>query len=332
MGRVTTREAVLKLSGSGGSEGGSTRSRDTLVAEEPLEIRIAGKQIAVTMRTPGDDFDLVAGYLVGEGVIRRPEQVTRMRFCGDSACSSPIGLRDHDHDHDDVRDHSNSQSHSREAHDNPYISDDSGALDDANAARIHDLYNIVDIDLAPGTALPLGSLERTTYTTSACGVCGKSSIEAVRANAHWSVQSDPVRISPQILYSLPTKLRAGQKLFAKTGGLHAAGLFTSEGELLCVREDVGRHNAVDKVVGWAVRADRLPLRGHLLAVSGRASFELVQKAGAAGIPLLAAVSAPSSLAVELARESGMTLAGFVRGESANVYTGADRISLPDPAH
>jgi FdhD protein len=248
------------------------------------------------MRTPGDDFDLVAGYLVGEGVIRGPGQVARMRFCGDSACAGPVGLDTAEAVHERVE-------------------------------AAHDTYNIVDVDLTPGTALPLWSLDRTTYTTSACGVCGKSSIEAVRANAHWSVESDPVRISPRILYSLPDTLRTGQKLFARTGGLHAAGLFTAGGELLCVREDVGRHNAVDKVIGWAVRADRLPLRGQLLAVSGRASFELVQKATAAGIPLLAAVSAPSSLAVELAREAGMTLAGFVRGTSANVYTGAERITL-----
>jgi FdhD protein len=218
-----------------------------------------------------------------------------MRFCGDSACSGPVGLGEWSE----------------------------------RVEAVHDTYNIVDVDLAPGTALPLWSLDRNTYTTSACGVCGKSSIEAVRANAHWSVETDPVRISPQILYSLPQTLRAGQKLFSKTGGLHAAGLFTSDGTLLCVREDVGRHNAVDKVIGWAVRDDRLPLRGHLLAVSGRASFELVQKAAAAGIPLLAAVSAPSSLAVELARESGMTLAGFVRGESANVYSGTERIEAAD---
>ena len=351
MGRVTTREAVLKINGGGGS---GIRSRDTLVAEEPLEIRVAGKQIAVTMRTPGDDFDLVAGYLVGEGVIRSPEQVIRMRFCGDSACSGPIGLHDI-HNPDNLRTDRPDGTHGSDGTDrsdaripgvpahshNPHMRDARSHDPDSHDAHdhglhsrdpySHDLYNIVDVDLAPGTALPLWSLDRTTYTTSACGVCSKSSIEAVRANAHWSVQSDPLRISPQTLYSLPKTLRAGQKLFAKTGGLHAAGLFTSDGELVCVREDVGRHNAVDKVVGWALRADRLPLRGHVLAVSGRASFELVQKAAAAGIPLLAAVSAPSSLAVELARESGMTLAGFVRGESANIYTGAERIDLADPA-
>jgi FdhD protein len=295
MGRVTTRVPVLRL---GGAQGGANRARDTLAAEEPLEIRVAGRQVAVTMRTPGDDFDLVAGYLVGEGVVQGREQLARMRFCGDSACSGPIGL--------------------------------GGGEADAAHERVdaaHDTYNIVDVDLAPGVPLPLWSLDRTTYTTSACGVCGKSSIEAVRANAHWSVASDPVRISPEILYSLPETLRTRQKLFAMTGGLHAAGLLTAAGDLLCVREDVGRHNAVDKVIGWALRSDRLPLRGHLLAVSGRASFELVQKASAAGIPVLAAVSAPSSLAVELARESGMTLAGFVRGASANIYAGAERIEL-----
>ena len=330
MGRVTTRAAVLKLGGSGeGGDGGGIRSRDTLIAEEPLEIRIAGKQIAVTMRTPGDDFDLVAGYLVGEGVIRSSEQLVRMRFCGDSACSGPVGL--HDNHGPLVQDLSarDPYSHVPYSHDFGHEPHNHELHDHDLYNHDHDLYNIVDVDLAPGTALPSWSLDRTTYTTSACGVCGKSSIEAVRANAHWSVASDPVQISPQVLYSLPKTLRSGQKLFAKTGGLHAAGLFTSDGELVCVREDVGRHNAVDKVVGWALRADRLPLRGHLLAVSGRASFELVQKAGAAGIPVLAAVSAPSSLAVELARESGMTLAGFVRGESANVYAGAERIRLPD---
>ena len=291
MGRVTKREPVLRLDGSS-----AVGSRDTLAAEEPLEIRVGGKQIAVTMRTPGDDFDLVAGYLAGEGVVRGPRELARMRFCGDSACSGPVGL---------------------------------GGAADLEARfehRGHDPYNIVDVDLAPGVEAPLWSLDRTTYTTSACGVCGKSSIEAVHANAHWSVRDDPLRVVPDALYALPQRLREHQKVFDKTGGLHAAGIFDAEGTLLCVREDVGRHNAVDKAIGWAVRGDRLPLRGHMLAVSGRASFELVQKATAAGIPLLAAVSAPSSLAVDLARDAGMTLAGFVRGRSANIYAGAERIS------
>ena len=293
MGRVTKREPVLRLDGPG-----AMGSRDTLAAEEPLEIRIGGKQIAVTMRTPGDDFDLVAGYLAGEGVIRAPRDLSRMRFCGDTACSGPIGVGPRESRQDD------------------------------ETGNVHDLYNIVDVDLAPGVEPPLWSLDRTTYTTSACGVCGKSSIEAVRANAHWSVQDDPLVVAPETLYALPRQLREHQKIFDKTGGLHAAGIFDSTGALLCLREDVGRHNAVDKVIGWAVREDRLPLRGHMLAVSGRASFELVQKASAAGIPLLAAVSAPSSLAVELARAAGMTLAGFVRGQTANVYAGAARISQP----
>ncbi|SRR5579883_1716604 len=295
MGRVTKREPVLRLDGPG-----ATGSRDTLAAEEPLEIRIGGKQIAVTMRTPGDDFDLVAGYLAGEGVIRGPHDLSRMRFCGDTACSGPIGIQG--------------------------LESDAAPHEQGRDANVHDLYNIVDVDLAPGVDPPLWSLDRTTYTTSACGVCGKSSIEAVRANAHWSVQDDPLLVSPETLYALPRQLREHQKIFDKTGGLHAAGIFDATGTLLCLREDVGRHNAVDKAIGWAVREDRLPLRGHMLAVSGRASFELVQKAAAAGIPLLAAVSAPSSLAVELAQAAGMTLAGFVRGQTANVYAGADRIS------
>jgi FdhD protein len=296
MGRVTKREPVLRLDGPG-----ATGSRDTLAAEEPLEIRIGGKQVAVTMRTPGDDFDLVAGYLAGEGVIRGPHDLSRIRFCGDTACSGPIGV-------------------------SALEPDAAPGEQGRDPSNVHDPYNIVDVDLAPGVDPPLWSLDRTTYTTSACGVCGKSSIEAVRANAHWSVQDDPLLVSPETLYALPRQLREHQKIFDKTGGLHAAGIFDAVGNLLCLREDVGRHNAVDKAIGWALRENRLPLRGHMLAVSGRASFELVQKAAAAGIPLLAAVSAPSSLAVELAQAAGMTLAGFVRGQTANVYAGAERIS------
>lgn len=274
MGRNIRRVPVVRW-----QAGAPARSRDTLVVEEPLEMRIAGEQLSVTMRTPGDDFDLAAGYLVGEGVIRAAGDLARMRFCGDGATENT--------------------------------------------------YNVIDIDLAAGVHPPHRSLRRNTYTTSACGVCGKSSIEEVHANAHWSVADDPVRVSPKILCGLPNSLREGQRLFEQTGGLHAAGLFTADGDTLCIREDIGRHNAVDKVVGWALRDGRLPLRGTLLAVSGRASFELVQKAAAAGIPLLAAVSAPSSLAVELAQSAGMTLAAFVRGEKATIYAGEERISGDD---
>lgn len=276
MGKVTARAAVLRLDGAS-----AVGARDSLAAEEPLEIRVGGRQVAVTMRTPGDDFDLVAGFLLGEGAIRRPADLARMRYCTDNR-------------------------YGQDGHE-------------------HDPYNIVEVDLAADVAEPTWSLDRTTFTSSSCGVCGKSSIDAVTANACWSVADDPVAVRPEVLYRLPESLRERQKLFDSTGGLHGAALFDAEGTLICAREDVGRHNAVDKVVGWALREDRIPLRGMLLAVSGRASFELVQKAAAAGIPVLAAVSAPSSLAVELAETAGLTLAGFVRGHRANIYSRPDRI-------
>lgn len=279
MGKVTTRTAVLRLDG-----GSAVGARDSLAAEEPLEIRVGGRQVAVTMRTPGDDFDLVAGFLLGEGAVREPGHLARMRYCTDNR-------------------------HGEDGHE-------------------HDPYNIVEVDLAAGVPEPSWSLNRTTFTSSSCGVCGKSSIEAVHANACWSVADDPLLVEPEVLYTLPDRLRERQKLFDTTGGLHGAGLFDADGTILCAREDIGRHNAVDKVIGWALREDRLPLRGLMLAVSGRASFELVQKAAAAGIPVLAAVSAPSSLAVDLAQTAGLTLAGFVRGRRANVYSRPDRIAGP----
>jgi FdhD protein len=282
MAKVTARAAVLRLDGES-----AVGARDSLAAEEPLEIRVGGRQVAVTMRTPGEDFDLVAGFLLSEGAVRGREELARMRYCTDNR-------------------------HGADGHE-------------------HDPYNIVEVELASGVADPTWSLNRTTFTSSSCGICGKSSIEAVHANACWSVADDPVRVTPEALYSLPERLRERQKLFDSTGGLHAAGLFDAQGELVCIREDVGRHNAVDKTVGWALREGRLPLRGMVLAVSGRASFELVQKAAAAGIPVLAAVSAPSSLAVELAESSGLTLAGFVRGRRANVYSRPDRIAAEVPA-
>ncbi|GAB3706911.1 formate dehydrogenase accessory sulfurtransferase FdhD [Nocardiopsis oceani] len=274
MGRVTVRERILRL-----RDGAVSERVDTLVAEEPLEIRVNGAPLSVTMRTPGHDFDLAAGFLAGEGVVRSAADIRAIRYCA-------------------------------------------GATEDGV-----NTYNVLDVDLAPEVPPPDASLERNFYTTSSCGLCGKASLDAVRTKAAWSVAEDDVRITAETLTELPDRLREAQRVFDRTGGLHAAGLFTESGELVALREDVGRHNAVDKVVGWAVRENRLPLRASVLMVSGRASFELVQKAWMAGIPVMSAVSAPSSLAVDLAREAGSTLVGFLRGASMNVYAGRQRVLL-----
>ncbi|MFD3506933.1 formate dehydrogenase accessory sulfurtransferase FdhD [Nocardia sp. NPDC058666] len=273
MGRVTARRRVLRI-----RDGQYSERPDTLVAEEPLEIRVGGTPLTITMRTPGADFDLAAGFLVSEGVVRSPDDIATIRYCA-------------------------------------------GATDDGS-----NTYNIVDVVLAPGVAPPDASLERNFYTTSSCGLCGKASLDAVRTHTTWSVADDPMQSTAGVLSTLPEQLRGAQRVFDTTGGLHAAGLFTGYGELLCLREDVGRHNAVDKVIGYALQSGMLPLRGTILMVSGRASFELVQKALMAGIPMLAAVSAPSSLAVDLAHDNGLTLVGFLRGSSMNVYTGAMRLA------
>ena len=259
--------------------GQSVQRPDTLVVEEPLEVRVGGRSLVVTMRTPGDDMDLAAGFLVSEGVVWAGGHVRAMRYCA-------------------------------------------GATDEGV-----NTYNLLDVDLDPALPPPNPSLERHFYTTSSCGLCGKASLSAVRTQTSYDVSGDPLSMTPALLSSLPHRLREAQKVFDRTGGLHAAALFSSSGELLALREDVGRHNAVDKVVGWALREDLLPLTGTVLMVSGRASFELVQKAWMAGIPLLAAVSAPSSLAVDLAVEAGMTLVGFLRGTSMNVYAGQQRVLL-----
>jgi FdhD protein len=187
-------------------------------------------------------------------------------------------------------------------------------------------YNVVDVTLAAHVPAPEVDPTRNFYTTSSCGVCGKASIDAVKVRSIHPVAEDPVVVEPAALSTMPDTLRAAQRTFTATGGLHAAGLFRPTGELVVAREDVGRHNAVDKVVGWALRETKLPLTGHVLLVSGRASFELAQKASMAGIPVLAAVSAPSTLAADLADEVGMTLVGFLRGPTMNVYTRADRIA------
>jgi FdhD protein len=275
MGRVTERRRVLRI-----RDGAVGARPDTLVAEEPLEIRLGGRPLAITMRTPGDDFALAAGFLVSEGVLGRAEELESIVYCA-------------------------------------------GATADGR-----NTYNVVDVRLAPGVKLPDITLERNVYTTSSCGLCGKASLDAVRTTARWPIaDTPPVRVSPALLASLPDRLRAAQRVFDRTGGLHAAGLFSPEGELLDLREDVGRHNAVDKLVGRALQSGALPLSGAVLLVSGRASFELAQKAVMAGIPVLAAVSAPSSLAVDLAAETGLTLVGFLRGASMNVYAGEHRLDL-----
>ncbi|WP_351222854.1 formate dehydrogenase accessory sulfurtransferase FdhD [Streptomyces sp. NPDC002133] len=275
MGRVTERRRTVRI------RGGSVSARpDTLVAEEPLEIRLNGRPLAITMRTPGDDFALAAGFLVSEGVIGTAADVRSIVYCA-------------------------------------------GAKDDGS-----NTYNVVDVQLAPGVPVPDITLERNVYTTSSCGLCGKASLDAVRTTTrHPIADAPPVRVEPELLSGLPDRLRAAQRVFDRTGGLHAAALFSEEGELLDVREDVGRHNAVDKLVGRALREDLLPLSRAILLVSGRASFELAQKAVMAGIPVLAAVSAPSSLAVDLAAETGLTLVGFLRGPDMNVYAGEERIAL-----
>ena len=242
-----------------------------------MELRVGGRALAVTMRTPGHDLELAHGFLLSEAVITTRTDVTLARYC-DSGASGP------------------------------------------------NTYNVLDLRLAAGVPEPAPGVERNFYTTSSCGICGKTSLDAVRTKTRFPPAADPLRIPAATLTALPDTLRATQRVFDSTGGLHAAALFTHTGDLLVAREDVGRHNAVDKAIGWALLHDLIPLTSFTLLVSGRASFELTQKAVMAGVPLLAAVSAPSSLAVALAEESGVTLVGFLRGASMNVYTGAERIT------
>ncbi|KSU51775.1 formate dehydrogenase accessory sulfurtransferase FdhD [Microbacterium enclense] len=276
MGRLTTSRRVTRIT----LEGVNRQRPDAIAVEEPLEIRVAGSPLSVTMRTPGHDVELAAGFLVSEGVLSRGDQFARAIHCGGPGTGGADG----------------------------------------------NTYNVLDLTLAPGVASPT---PRSFFTTSSCGVCGTASIDAVEKVSSYDVSSDGIQVSAHDVAAFPDRLREQQKTFDKTGGLHGAALFdVVTGELLVAREDVGRHNAVDKVVGWALLNDRLPLRGTVLQVSGRVSFELVQKAVMAGIPILSAVSAPSSLAIELAERAGLTLAAFVRGSSMNLYTRADRIRVP----
>jgi FdhD protein len=262
--------------------GASVERLDEAAAEEPLEIRVLpgaespAYRIAVTMRTPGSDMELAAGFLVSEGLLTAPEQVSRIAYCTDPG---------------------EPQQH-----------------------------NIVNVLLAGGVRFDRERFRRNVYTTSSCGICGKAAIEQVRT----TVKHSPIgrfQIPSELLTSLPSRIASAQRIFDRTGGLHAAALFRPNGELLLVREDVGRHNAVDKVVGNRFLSGHLPDSNTILLVSGRAGFELVQKAAVGGVPFLAAIGAPSSLAIELAKEQGMTLVGFLREGRFNLYSGEQRVAL-----
>ncbi|MFC8733074.1 formate dehydrogenase accessory sulfurtransferase FdhD [Luteimicrobium sp. NPDC057192] len=283
MNRLTARRRVRRIRLDTAPAVSVSVREDVLAVEEPLEIRVAGRSYAVTMRTPGHDVELAAGFLVSEGVVTRGEQLAGARYCAGATATGPDGAPEN-------------------------------------------TYNVLDVGLAPGVRPPDPALAREFFTSSACGLCGKASVDSVRTRSAFTVVDDPLVVDPELLATFPDRLRAAQAIFERTGGLHAAGLFDGRtGDLLVAREDVGRHNAVDKVVGWALQRDLLPLRGTVLMVSGRASFELTQKALMAGIPVLAAVSAPSSLAAELADDAGLTLVGFLRGASMVVYAGAGRL-------
>ena len=252
-----------------------SHSSDELSVEEPLEIRLSGHgaaaaatTVAVTMRTPGDDVDLAAGFLFTEGIVRGAAELEDVRRTG------------------------------------------------PNAAEVR---------LRPGVAVDAARLDRHSFVSSSCGACGKRSIAAVKVTSRHPIAPGEPRLAPEVIHGLPRALRAGQSAFARTGGIHASGLFDADGRLLAIREDVGRHNALDKLIGSELLAGRVPLASKIVLVSGRVSFELVQKAAVAGIPVLAAVGAPSSLAVDLARECGMTLLGFVRDGRFNVYSDSSRI-------
>jgi FdhD protein len=285
MGRITARKRVTRIIlGENPADTTLSRREDVLAVEEPLEIRVGGTSLSITMRTPGHDFDLATGFLISEGVVAHTGEIAAIRYCA-------------------------------------------GVTEEGE-----NTFNVLDVTLAKGVAAPDPSLERNFYMTSSCGLCGKASIDAVRTASHHANPHDPLVIDASLLASFPDRLRAGQEVFDKTGGLHAAALFDGRtGEMLVLREDVGRHNAVDKVIGWAHGEGLLPLAGMVLQVSGRASFELTQKASMAGIPILAAVSAPSSLAIDLAQESGMTVVGFMRGRSMVVYAGEQRVAVPELA-
>lgn len=278
MGRVTQRVPRIRVDTATGTH---LRRPDTLVVEEPFEVRVGTTTVTTTMRTPGDDFDLTLGHLLTEGLIAQAEDVDQLMHCTDTA---PDGSP---------------------------------------------TFNVVDVTLRGGRGLRRPPRARAEHGTSACGVCGSASIDDLTAAAPYAVLDDPLTLAPEVVVGLPDRLSAAQETFRRTGGLHAAGIFTAAGEPLAVREDVGRHNAVDKVIGAVAREHHLPMAGLVLCVSARASFEIVLKALAVGLPALVAVSAPSSLAVDLAARTGLTLVAFTRPPTFSVYAGMDRIVTPD---
>ncbi len=255
----------------------SSALQDLLAVEEPLEIRVGDRPVSITMRTPGHDFELAAGFLFSEGIVTDMAEIETIRYTQPRVNHRPAG-------------------------------------------------NSVTVDLKPGVEIDLERLERHFYTSSSCGVCGKASIEAVESTGCRLLPHDGLVVAAAAIHRLPELLRQSQAVFDRTGGLHASALFQPDGALLQVREDVGRHNALDKLIGAEFLAGRTPLNDRILLVSGRTSFELVQKAVMAGIRVLAAVGAPSSLAVELAQRFQLTLVGFVRDDRFNIYSGAWRIA------
>jgi FdhD protein len=292
--RATLEASVSRFVG--GEEHVTT---DFLAVEEPLEIQLAHgpsdsrkvKSISVTMRTPGHDFELVAGFLLTEGIVTDPADISKI------TCVAGLSKK------------LESSLASRQKLILPYQPE----------------RNIVRAELGPEVAVSIANLERNFYTTSSCGICGKASLLALRSVCPPRTKNS-LSVSASLLYSLPDCLRSGQDVFKRTGGLHASGLFDSEGHLHAIREDVGRHNAVDKLIGAEFLADRIPLKDRILLLSGRASFELLQKALMAGISMVVSVGAPSSLAVQVAKEFDITLVGFLRDDHFNVYHGADHIS------
>lgn len=292
---------------------GRTHRADTLAVEEPLEIRVNGTRLAVTMRTPVHDFSLAVGFALSEGLINSADDITSVRYCQKD--QGPKGLNPH------------GQLNASKGRTPLAL----GAFAGTDSALENTSDNVVDITLAPHVPPPESTVQRQLVVNSSCGLCGRQSLDEVHQNGCYPIddRSDFTLDEPTVM-GLPDRLSADQKVFAKTGGLHGAGLYDVEtDQMVVVREDVGRHNAVDKVLGWALMEGLLPLSRYVLVTSSRASFELVQKAAMAGLPMLVAVSAPSSLAVDLAKESSMTLVGFTRGHRCVIYAGEERIVPPE---